>query len=881
PAPPGPPAPPAPPAPPGPPAPAEPPAPPEPPAPAELSALLEPVAAVLRAVPRELPADVAGFTGRRAAVAELDRLLDRPGGGVRIVSLSGTPGVGKTALAVHWAHRVAERFPDGQLFADLRGYDPGAPVTPAEALGGFLRSLGEPGGALPTAVPELAARYRTLMAGRRTLVVLDNAGSVEQVRDLLPGAASSVVLVTSRDALPGLVARHGAVRVELDLLTSGEATALLTALIGPRAGDGPDDLRALAARCAYLPLALRIAAELAVSRPAATLAELTAELAEQRLDALAAGDDGATAVRTVFSWSIRQLSPSGRRLFDLLGLYPGQDLDAAAAAALCGTTVPAARQELATLHRAHLVDGGPGGRYGMHDLLRAYAAERAAGLPAAERDGALEGLRAYHREAATSAVRRKFAATPAAAEAGAWLDAERFNLLALAGEPTTHAMAMSAILGPYLDACGHYADAIALHTLAASAASAASAAWGASADPAASGPSAASGASAVWAASGPSAASGASAVWAASGPSAASAASGAPAAFGGSGASAAFGASGGSDVSAAGDPAAAGAALNRLGAVHARSGDLTAAVDRYAEALASCERAGDPAGAATALHGIAVARFRTGRYPEALDAAAEALSRYRGAGDELGAGEALKSMALTHLQLGDYATAIEYLHQALALHRSAGDRTNEGRSLNNLGFLHYRLGHDIEAQRYFEQGAAIARELGNRAGEAVALINLSHLDARQARVKEAHAGYREAVDLCAEIGYRVGQAEALRGLGVAARRLGRLADAFEHLTEALTLSRRLRDPDMEAGALDDLGFTLRAAGRLSDALRRHTAAHTIATASGDPFAQARALSGLAEVLAAAGQPAAAAEHRARAEALYGRLGVPEHARELS
>lgn len=778
-----------------------------------------PAEAATRSVPRELPADVVGFVGRRDAEAELDRMLDCGDTGVRIVSVSGAPGVGKTALAVHWAHRVSRRFPDGQLFVDLRGYDPGAPVTQAEALGGFLRSLGEEGTALPVTVAELAARYRTRMAGKRMLVVLDNASSVEQVRDLLPGTASCFVLVTSRDTLPGLIARHGALRVELDLLTADEAVGLLSALIGARAESAPDDVRALAGHCAYLPLALRVAAELAVSRPAATLTELATELADHpgRLDALDAGDDETTAVRTVFSWSIRQLSPSSRRMFDLLGLYAGQDIDAAAAAALADVTTPIALRELSTLHRAHLMNSSVHGRFGMHDLLRAYAAERAADLSEVDRTAALERLYDHHRRTAATAVRLKFGAPSierdSPADAGSAdpastaisLDVEHTNLVAVAlgssSEASGHLLAMSGILAPYLDACGHYVEATALHTAAASVALT------------------------------------------------------------------------------TGEASEAGAALNRLGAVHARSGDLVSAIDRYGEAFETCEQAGDTAGAATALHGIAVARFRTGRYREAVDTATDALARYREVGNQVGAGEALKSLGLSHLQLGDYPKGIEYLQQALVLHRATGDRTNEGRSLNNLGFLHYRLGHDEEALRYFEDSRAIAHQLGNRAGEAVALINMAHLDARHGRVEEALAGYGEAVALCAEIGYRVGQAEALRGLGVACRRLGRLADAFKHLNHALVLSRALRDPDMEAGALDDLGETLRAAGRLPDALRQHTAAHSIAIASGDPYAQARATSGLAMVLDAAGQSAAAREHRARADALYDKIGVPPHARD--
>jgi hypothetical protein len=214
------------------------------------------------------------------------------------IAVCDAPGVGKTALAVHWAHQVADRFPDGQLYVDLRGYDPDRPVPAADALAGFLRALGVPGPEIPVAADERSARFRSLVAGKRVLVVLDNAGSVGQVRPLLPGAPGCLVLVTSRDSLAGLVARDGAQRLDLDLLSPGEAAGLLRELIGARAAADPGATAALAAQCARLPLALRVAAELAAARPAVSLAGLVRELADQqrRLDLLAAGGEGVSEI---------------------------------------------------------------------------------------------------------------------------------------------------------------------------------------------------------------------------------------------------------------------------------------------------------------------------------------------------------------------------------------------------------------------------------------------------------------------------------------------------------------------------------------------------------------------------------------------------------
>ena len=239
---------------------------------------------------------------------------------------------------MRWARRAAVAFPDGQLYVNLRGYDPGAPVAPGDALAGFLRALGLAGDDIPAGEDERAAAYRSLLDGRRMLVVLDNAASVEQARPLLPGSPTCLVVVTSRDSLAGLVARHGARRTALDVLPADDAIGLLRTLIGDRVDAEPDAAAELAAQCARLPLALRVAAELAAASPDSRLAELAGELAgeQRRLDLLDAGGDERTAVRGVFSWSYRHLPPAAARAFRLIGLHPGPDLDAYAVAALTG-----------------------------------------------------------------------------------------------------------------------------------------------------------------------------------------------------------------------------------------------------------------------------------------------------------------------------------------------------------------------------------------------------------------------------------------------------------------------------------------------------------------------------------------------------------------
>ncbi len=396
--------------------------------------------------------------GRYAELVALRRITDEPAGAgwPAIIAVTGAAGVGKTALTLRWAHEVAFRFPDGQLHADLRGYDPGSPVPPAEVLARFLRSLGVPGAEIPADQTERAARFRSLLTGQRVLVVLDNARSAEHVRQLLPATPGCAVVVTSRDSLAGLVVRDGAQRLDLDLLPLTDAVHLLRSLIGGRVDADPAAAQTLAVECARLPLALCAAAELAAACPAAPLAELVRQLGDrhQRLDLLDGGGDPRTALRAVFSWSYQHLDGDSARALRLLGLHPGIDIEPYAGAALMGTTVAQARRLLTALARAHLIRPVGPARYAMHDLLRVYAAELAVGCDS-DRQEALRRLLDHYVHIASAAMEiasqaglSRMSGEPAPAgpmppvtdpwAARAWLDEQRATLARIAAFAATH-----------------------------------------------------------------------------------------------------------------------------------------------------------------------------------------------------------------------------------------------------------------------------------------------------------------------------------------------------------------------------------------------------------------------------------------------------------
>ncbi|MFF7603540.1 AfsR/SARP family transcriptional regulator [Streptomyces mirabilis] len=410
--------------------------------------------------PAELPHNTAGFAGRTGELARLHALLppqqDRgPANTVVISAIGGAAGIGKTALAVHWAHQVRDRFPDGQLYVNLHGFDHDRqPLEPGEALELLLRSLGLAASEIPPHHEAQGRVFRTLVAGRRMLVLLDNAASAEQVRPLLPGSPTCCVLVTSRNRLGDLVARDGAHALPLDLLQPDEARTLLSRTLGAdRVATDEHAVDELIRLCGGLPLALRVAAARLAGDPVLRPADLIAEMTEgNRLEALEPDGDANSPLRTAFSVSYRVLAPAARRLFRLLGLFPGPEFTAEAAAALLPAPLPQARRLLGALAAAHLIEPATAGRYRFHDLLREYAQERAlVEDTGADRGAALERLLIWYLHAARAASGtwlfpelppelRAYdqQGMPSAAEDSQWLEAERANLLAIINHAARH-----------------------------------------------------------------------------------------------------------------------------------------------------------------------------------------------------------------------------------------------------------------------------------------------------------------------------------------------------------------------------------------------------------------------------------------------------------
>jgi transcriptional regulator with XRE-family HTH domain/tetratricopeptide (TPR) repeat protein len=443
-----------------------------------------------RVIPRQLPAPVPAFAGRRDQLAALSQVLDEPGGTAVITAIGGTAGVGKTALAVYWAHQVAADFPDGQLFVNLRGFDPtGTPVTPADAVRVLLEALHVPADRLPATVEAQLGLYRSLLAGQRVLVVLDNACDEAQVRPLLPGSPTCRVVVTSRNHLTGLVAVEAARPLTLDVLTEAEAFQLLRQrLDADRVGSDPDATARIIKSCARLPLALSVIGARAAMQLDLPLAQIAANLAgHPGLEAFTAGPDTAADVRAALSWSYRQLDADAARAFRLAGLHPGPDLDHYAVAALTGTSMEQVGSMLGILARGSLIQPAGSDRHSMHDLLRGYARELTEAQDGEEEQrAALTRLFDYYLYTTATAMDTLYPAernrrprippsstpTPvftAESVAQAWLDAERPSLVSIAAHAAehgwpAHATRLSITLFRYLDVGSHFPEAISIHT---------------------------------------------------------------------------------------------------------------------------------------------------------------------------------------------------------------------------------------------------------------------------------------------------------------------------------------------------------------------------------------------------------------------------------
>jgi tetratricopeptide (TPR) repeat protein/transcriptional regulator with XRE-family HTH domain len=676
-------------------------------------------------VPHELPPDVFGFTGRQPQLAELDALLGDPAGdsAVPIVVLSGVGGVGKTALAVHHARRSGHRFPDGELYADLRGYGPQQPADAGEVLGTFLRSLGVPPGDIPADLDGRVARYRSQVHGRRLMVLLDNAFSADQARPLLPGSPSCRVIVTSRDGMSGLVARDGARRIVLGPLSAETSVELLRRLVDPaRTRAEPEAATELAALCVGLPLAIRVAAEHAAARME-PLADLVTELRSHRLDGLRTDGDERTAVRTVFSWSYHRLPPDTARTFRTIGVFPGRDFTVRAIEAAMAT--PSAARWVDELVDAHLLERH-GDRFRLHDLLRDYAVELAATEPPA----ALRRLLDHYLSAATTAVellhtpeptrRRRVPldADPAIttpAEAEAWLAAERLNLLAAAAEGRPdHVVDLAVVLWRHLYQRGHHVDAITLQDLALTALGP----EGAPADrtdalitranlnqqlaryPEAT-----------------------------------------------------------ADLQQALDLAHQSSyrlgearASTALGVVQSRQHQHEEAIANLNHALTYVREAGSQTGEIRVLTNLASAYGNSGNPAEAINCFQQALTLAEEIGDQDVAAAALSGLCCAQQELGNHDRAVHYGEQALTLARKIEDRHGELDALSNLGRSYTHLGKQTKAEDVLTEALTLARNMGKRRVEADTHNTLGEL----ARTTNDHATalthHQTALTLATEIG---------------------------------------------------------------------------------------------------------------------------------
>lgn len=647
-----------------------------------------------RLVPHQLPADSGWFVGREEQFASLDVLLRGPDeGGANVVVISGTAGVGKTGLAVRWAHHAAKSFPDGQLYVDLRGYGTKLPMSPAEALAGLLRALGVAHPEELVSTDERAARYRTLLSELRVLVLLDNAWSVAQIRPLLPGGGPSAVLATSRRQLGGLAVHHAVEHVRLSPLGPSNAMDLLRMIIGERVAAEPDAADALAAYCSNLPLALRIAAERVGARPMLRLGDLVGELADERarLDVLDSGDPYST-VRTVFSWSYQGLDDRSAMAFRALGVHPGHIFDVPAVAALTGTSRSDAHSAVKALTDAHLVTELAPGRYSLHDLLRVYTRELANGrvdecrsnlrrlfdhyLHTSDRADRLLTPHRF-RIALDGDVNAGLAVDDVTA-ARQWLEKEQENLVAMCrvDDPVfdSRRWQLAFVLRGYFYLTKLLDGWVDTHTQALAA------------------------------------------------------------------------------CLRAADGRAEAMTRNNLGMALVASGRLEEAMSHYRQAKRLFDAVGDLHGASNALANQASVLRRWGYYDDALRNQRRALAHYRRSGAQRNTGITLRSMARVHVDAGQLGDGVRCAQEAVDVALGLGHDLDIAQAFNVLGMVQHRARNAALAEIATHQAIEFSRRCGSRHEEARAAHRLGTLEAESGRTDEARRWWRTALDLYRELG---------------------------------------------------------------------------------------------------------------------------------
>ncbi len=763
-------------------------------------------------IPAMLPASVADFTGRAAQLRRLATLC-APGEAQAVVVtvITGTAGVGKTALAVRFAHQVRGRYPDGQLYINLGGYGPGAPVTALQALANLLHGLGVPPDQVPVDVERAAGLYRSRCAGKRLLVVLDNAHRAEQVRPLLPGEPGSLVLVTSRDRLSGLIAHDGARRLTLEVLSPVESGALLARIAGrSRVAAEPEAATDLAELCAHLPLALRIAAANLADQPHRTITSYAAQLrAEDRLDVLAVNGDKRSVVRAALSASYTRLPGPARRMFRLFGLVPADSATVAALCALAGVTQERTLALLERLTAAHLLTESAPGRYTCHDLLRQYAADRARREESdVDRAAAVNRwygwyLTCVHAAAdllyPTSArvpLPARWAAAPPGfadgAQALAWLRAEQSNMVrAVQDGPPDAVWRLADALRGYFWLSLDVVD------------------WFAVAE---------------------------------------------------------------AGARAAQEPLARAAAQLNLADAHGCLGNHETALEQYHGVLAFSRDTGWVPGESAVLNSLGRVYWQLDRLEPAAAHLAEALEIDRRTGSLSGQAVRLANLGAIHHEMGRLPQAADYFEGALDLARRTGQRRGEAICLANLALTRHEMGTSHDVTDMLEQALATAREVGDAGNESHAqrVLALVHSDRGEHRraLQLAHA----AVDVATSItdpNYRM---ETLTTLADVLTRRGELAVAHEHYCAALKLARQTRCRYPQIMVLIGLVNVYIGQDRPVDALDSGREACDLARESGYRVLEGNALDALARAHEALGHTDEAASCRAGAAAVHTETG---------
>jgi DNA-binding SARP family transcriptional activator len=648
-------------------------------------------------VPAQVPPDTAGFAGRATELGQLHAMMETPAepASPSVAVITGTAGVGKTTLAIRFARQSAARFPDGQLYVNLRGFDPsGSPVDAGTALRGFFEALDVPTRQIP---PELEARtalFRSLLDGKRMLLLLDNARSTEQVRPLLPGSPGCMVVITSRSQLTGLVAAEGARLFSLGVLTGTEARELLGRRLGEdRVAAEPAAAGELILRSSGLPLALSVTCARAVSRPGLALADLASELrdARGRLDVLQT-DDTATDLRAVFSWSYDRLSDGAARMFRLLGVHPGPDVSGPAAASMAGVPLGEARAMLAELTRASLLTEELSGRYTFHDLLRAYAAERAT---ASEDDGELAGARLrlldHYVRSATMAAGRTYPArspvglppVPAGVEpeefssyeeALAWFVAEHHvlhSVLAVAADRgfDSYCWKLAWLWAPFLKRRGMLHEDVAVQRIALEGARRLA------------------------------------------------------------------------------DPYALAHVHYELGHAYSKLGKVSHAEAQLSRAFELFTRVGDKANIGRVEHALAVLLHMQGRWTEALPHATEALRLRRLFGGHAAVAYSENAVGWIYANLGNYPEALLHCRRALELHHESGSRSGAADTLDSLAYAYAGLSQNERAIEYYQRALAMYIEIGDPDGEAETLTRLGDVQFAERQLAAARDSWEQASDL--------------------------------------------------------------------------------------------------------------------------------------